>query len=1536
MPHGATCETRILRIFAGKKPNEKMRQYIKKSILLTLSILISIVANAYDFEVGGIYYNKDGNCAIVTSGDSKYSGDVSIPSTVNYGGMEYSVTSIDSYAFADCTGLTSVAIPKSVTKIGYGAFGGCSGLTSVHITDLAEWCKLSFGMDSNPLTYAHHLFLNGEEIKDLVVPSSVTCVGDSVFCNCTGIKTVTIPNTVTSIGRGTFSGCTSLSSINIPNSVTSIGESAFSDCTGLISVTIPNLVNSIEWGTFSHCHGLTSVAIPNSVSSIGGSAFSGCSSLTSVTIPNSVTTIGDWAFYGCSGLTSVTIGNSVTSIGNLAFANCRNLKSVISEIEVPFTIDSSVFFSDTENNGQLTVPKGKKSAYQSTDGWNEFSNIVESISSYTLTIQSSSGGYVSYNGANISATTKTFTIDEGTSVTFTITPNSGYKLSSLTVNGTNVTSSVSNNKYTISSISANTTVVVKFTEMSPAYSYSYLSYIGTNKTYYDSDAFEATGYEVYKTTWYETEFDLLHLVNMTRDDFEAIYEEEPVADGNDNYTQFIKKDGKWVECAEDETLGTLTIIPDLSGETQNKSNIWIYELTGDDIDALYAQWTPKTAEKTFEIERAYRYEPNTVGYSDIYVVFTTKVTFKPIPRFTLSLSTNTGGSLSYNGYSVTNTTNSFSVKEGSSATITITPNSGYRLSRLTVNGTNVTSSVSNNQYTISNITANTTVVATFEQIPATTYSLSIQSGAGGSVSYNGTTVTNTTRSFTVNEGTSATITITPNTGYILSRLTVNGTNVTSSVSNNQYTISNITANTTVVATFEQIPATTYSLSIQSGSGGSVSYNGMSITNTTKSFTVSEGSSVTLTITPNSGYKLSSLTVNGTNVTSSVSNNKYTISSFSANTTVVAKFTEMSSTYSYLSYIGTNKTYYDSDAFEATGYVVYEDSKIENDLYKLLNLTQEEFEAVYKDIPVISNGKYTQFIKKEGQWVVCAEDETLGILTLMPDLSGETQKMPTTWIYELTGDDIDALYAQWTPKTAEKTFEIERAYKYEPNTVGYSDIYVVFTTKVTFKPIPKFTLSLSTNTGGSLSYNGYSVTNTTNSFSVKEGSSVTITITPNTGYKLSSLTVNGTNVTSSVSNNKYTISSISANTTVVAKFTEITSDFIVGSISYVVASLDNNTIKVRSGSYIGHITIPSTVSYNGTTWNVTGIDNGAFKNCTGLISIVIPSTCSDIGTGIFEGCTGLAAVTWNPEIALTGKMFGEITNPNLLLYTSSKSYAPYGINNVVVNGEASEITLVDATSGNNFYCPQAFKAKSISYTHEYSMTTGRGNSQGWETIALPFDVTKITHITQIGLKPFGIWTQGSSERPFWLYRLTQSGWTAEKQIKANTPYIISMPNNTTYQAGYNVSGQVTYSAENATVAATSAVNISSNGSKQFVPNFTEQTSGGSIYAINANNALGSYAGSYTEGSVFTNSPARTVHPFEAYTKSTNNAKGIIPIFDTTPTGISILLGEECSNFRIYSLAGQLVRDCRNTTYEEAIRGLAAGVYLVNGKKLYVKP
>jgi len=173
--------------------------------------------------------------SVTSIGNSAFSGcsgltSIEIPS---------SVTSIGNSVFSGCSGLTSVTIPSSVTSIESSAFNGCNGLKKVIVKDIAAWCKIAFAnSSSNPLYYAHHLFSDeNAEITKLIIPNSVTSIGNSAFTGCSGLTSIEIPSSVTSIGESAFSGCSGLTSIEIPSSVTSIGNSAFQNCTSLRDIT---------------------------------------------------------------------------------------------------------------------------------------------------------------------------------------------------------------------------------------------------------------------------------------------------------------------------------------------------------------------------------------------------------------------------------------------------------------------------------------------------------------------------------------------------------------------------------------------------------------------------------------------------------------------------------------------------------------------------------------------------------------------------------------------------------------------------------------------------------------------------------------------------------------------------------------------------------------------------------------------------------------------------------------------------------------------------------------------------------------------------------------------------------------------------------------------------------------------------------------------------------------------------------------------------------------------------------------------------
>ena len=302
--------------------------------------------------------------SLTTIGVSTFAGCTGLNGTLT---IPNSVTTIGEGAFSGCIGIEEITIPNSVTQIYADAFYGCDNLSKVNISSLEAWCGIVFGMmisggyysreSSNPIYYAHHLYLNGQEVTDLVIPESITAINSYAFYGGSGFNSITLGNAVTTIGNYAFSGCTGLTNLTIGDAVTTIGESAFEGCTGLTSLTISKSVISISGSIIRNCPSLTSLSVES-----GNPIFDSrdnCNAIIetatntlvvgsqTTVIPNTVTAIGASAFTSCDGLTSIVIPNSVTSIGVETYVNeyqndttfyyynpfmfCTNLRTIIVE-----------------------------------------------------------------------------------------------------------------------------------------------------------------------------------------------------------------------------------------------------------------------------------------------------------------------------------------------------------------------------------------------------------------------------------------------------------------------------------------------------------------------------------------------------------------------------------------------------------------------------------------------------------------------------------------------------------------------------------------------------------------------------------------------------------------------------------------------------------------------------------------------------------------------------------------------------------------------------------------------------------------------------------------------------------------------------------------------------------------------------------------------------------------------------------------------------------------------------------------------------
>ncbi len=404
------------------------------------------------------------------------------------------------------------------------------------------------------------------------------------------------------------------------------------------------------------------------------------------------------------------------------------------------------------------------------------------------------------------------------------------------------------------------------------------------------------------------------------------------------------------------------------------------------------------------------------------------------------------------------------------------------------------------------------------------------------------------------------------------------------------------------------------------------------------------------------------------------------------------------------------------------------------------------------------------------------------------------------------------------------------------------------------------------------------------------------------------------------------------------------------LSTVEYMIDNDSTNVQSQSVNGNtIVITADISRlsEGThTINIEGITNNFTRCLLGNYEFVYddipqPEAVFENGVLTIGGNTTMteaveyvggqsvvaervAAVVWNSSAELTNSDLQGITNPNLLVYVNEARLAPSNVQNVVINGLAREIVLTDTQDGNNdWYAPQAFVAERISYTRNFTQSTTKGTSRGWESIALPFDVQTIQHESKGVIASFN---NSASNKHFWLRRLTENGLQAATNIEANTPYIISMPNSEEYTSDYNLNGRVTFSAQNIDVPATTTKVLAlADSSIVMVPAMQRQSRSSSVWVLN----VGEVRGQYFEGSVFERD-YRTVRPFETYTihrqENGQPAPRYVPIQEIAGvTGIETIDREPLTLNQWYDMQGRKLEG----------KPARKGVYISNGKKVVVK-
>lgn len=359
-----------------------------KYILFLLFCLSTMLVQAYDCVVDGIYYNlnrtyRTSEVTYCKEIGGDYSGVVIIPSYIEYGGVKYNVTQIGMRAFADSPRLEEVVMPNSVRCIGSYSFSGCTALKKVSLSSrlkiLPQFC-----------------FEGCKSLRRIDIPTHVDSLGYHCFLSCSGLSEIEMPQSVKHIGDGCFMNCTSLPvfdgiryagtcavqvtdknqvSYTMRKGTRFIHSYAFAKCTRLVSLDIPKSVCEIGVAAFSSCSSLHIVRLSSRISDLQNLVFAGCKNLKFVAVPKQVQSIGNMVFAGCSNLNEVTLPTTVKKIGEGAFMECASLSKIQCTAKNPPILKENAFAKVNFEKCTLVVAKGSVLSYQKSPDWQKFRNV---------------------------------------------------------------------------------------------------------------------------------------------------------------------------------------------------------------------------------------------------------------------------------------------------------------------------------------------------------------------------------------------------------------------------------------------------------------------------------------------------------------------------------------------------------------------------------------------------------------------------------------------------------------------------------------------------------------------------------------------------------------------------------------------------------------------------------------------------------------------------------------------------------------------------------------------------------------------------------------------------------------------------------------------------------------------------------------------------------------------------------------------------------------------------------------------------------